>query len=157
MRTRASSDTRTVLALRLDVAHQIARAIARLALSQVAAARRLDIPQPTVSNIVNGRVSAVSLELLIRIAVRAGLQLTLQIGQIPAEAGAFVSGSRSRPGRARKSSLSEAASESVSGFEHRMTAAQRLEAFLEHNQLISQLHAAGRRAEATRRQQAGQR
>jgi len=51
-----SSKFATVMALRLDVAHQIARRVKHLGANQVAAARQLGIPQPTLSKIVNGRV-----------------------------------------------------------------------------------------------------
>src|SRR5579872_238261 len=84
-------DFETVHALRSDVALQIARYTERLGISQLAAAKRLDVPQPTLSKIVNGHTSDLSLELLLRIAVRAGLRITLQTGVIPQEAGAFVS------------------------------------------------------------------
>ena len=47
----------------------------RAGLNQVTAAKRFAVPQPTLSKIVNGRVADLSLELLIRIAVRAGLPL----------------------------------------------------------------------------------
>ncbi len=65
-------DDATVQALRTDLALQISRCLTRRELTQVEAARRFDIPQPTLSKIVNGRVADLSLELLIRIAVRAG-------------------------------------------------------------------------------------
>ena len=66
----------TVQALRSDVALQLARFTQRMGLSQAAAAKRLGLPQPTLSKIINGRVSDVSLELLIRTAARAGLAMT---------------------------------------------------------------------------------
>lgn len=62
------------------MAHQIARRAQQQGVSQLARARHLGIPQPTLSKIVNGRVSDLSLELLIRSAVRAGLPMTLQTG-----------------------------------------------------------------------------
>src|SRR6476620_11120805 len=80
----------TVHALRSDVAYQIARYAERLGISQLAAAKRLNVPQPTLSKIVNGHTSDLSLELLLRIAVRAGLRITLQTGLVPQEAGAYV-------------------------------------------------------------------
>ena len=83
-------EVETVHALRSDVAHQIARYAERLGISQLAAAKRLHVPQPTLSKIVNGHTSDLSLELLLRIAVRAGLRITLQTGLVPQEAGAYV-------------------------------------------------------------------
>jgi predicted XRE-type DNA-binding protein len=149
-----SPDVATVMALRLDVAHQIARRMKHLGASQLAAAKHLGIPQPTLSKIVNGRVSDLSLELLIRIAVLAGLPMTLQTGRIPEEAGAFVSGTSIRGSRAHASALSDEARDSLARSERRLTPAQRLEAFLEHNQLVGELHAAGRKAETERVQRA---
>ena len=152
-----SPEIATVMALRLDVAHQIARRVRHLGVNQLAAARHLGIPQPTLSKIVNGRVTDLSLELLIRVAVLAGLPLTLQTGQTPEEAGAFVSGTSSRGSPAQASPLSDEARASLVHSERALTPAQRLEAFLEHNQLVAELHAAGRRAEDARARNAQRR
>ena len=86
-------DVATIQALRGDVALQIARYLQRQQLNQAAAAKLLRIPQPTLSKIVNGRVSDLSLELLLRIAVRAGLHLVLQTGAVPGGGRRFRSGS----------------------------------------------------------------
>src|SRR5688500_7949336 len=85
-----ASDVATIQALRGDLALQISRCLRRRGLSQVAAARLLDIPQPTLSKIFNGHVDELSLELLVRIAVRAGLPVVMQTGDAPEEAGAYV-------------------------------------------------------------------
>ena len=144
------SDAATVLALRSDVAYQIARRLRQLRLSQLTAARQLAIPQPTVSKIVNGRVADLSLELLIRVAVRAGLPMTLQTGQMPEEAGAFLS-ARSRLGaRSPSSALNDEARSTLARSERSMSPTQKLQAFVEHNSLVEQLRAAGRAAEAGR-------
>jgi predicted XRE-type DNA-binding protein len=145
-----SADIATVQALRTDVALQLARYTQRMGATQVEAARQLGLPQPTLSKIINGRVSDVSLELLIRIAVRAGLFITLQTGRVPQEAGAFNSGAHSGSSRAFRSKLGDAARQSLVQSESRLTPTQRLQAFLEHNQLQSALHQAGRAAEAQR-------
>jgi predicted XRE-type DNA-binding protein len=146
----ASADSQTVTALRLDVAYQISRQIRQSGRSQLAVARALGIPQPTVSKIVNGRVSELSLELLIRIAIRAGLVMTLQTGRVPQEAGAFVSG-QSRPhSRTHASAISDASRAFLTQAERALTPAQRMEAFLEHNQLLAELHVAGHGAEVER-------
>ncbi len=147
-------DMVTVQALRSDVALQLARFTQRMGLSQVAAAKRLGLPQPTLSKIINGRVSDVSLELLIRTAARAGLPMTLQTGRVPQEAGAFVSGTYSRSSRAVRSKLGEGARESLSQAASRLTPTERLQAFVEHNQLLGTLHQAGRVAEAQRERRA---
>jgi predicted XRE-type DNA-binding protein len=143
--------------LRRDVALQVARFTQRLGLSQVVAAKRLGLPQPTVSKIINGRVSDISLELLIRAAARAGLALTLQTGRVPQEAGAFASGTPSQSSRPFRSKLGEEARESLHQSASRLTPAERLQAFVEHNQLLGALHDAGRAAAAQRERKAGQR
>src|SRR5271154_4181839 len=140
----------TISALRSDVALQIASITTRLGTTQTHAAMRLGIPQPTLSKIVNGRVSDLSLELLIRVALKAGLPIALHAGRAPEEASAVVSmaiheappPSRSRTGAAARHSLLQA--------ERRLTPSQRMEAFLEHNQLLASLHQAGRTAEMRR-------
>lgn len=151
------ADVATVRALRLDVAHQIARHAKHLRISQVAAARQLGIPQSTLSKIVNGRILDLSLELLIRVTVLAGLPITLQTGRAPEEAGAFVSESWPAGSRPHASALSDQARDSLTRSERALTPAQRLEAFLEHNQLLAELHTAGRRVETERVHQAQRR
>jgi predicted XRE-type DNA-binding protein len=151
-----SPDMATVHALRSDVALQLARFTQRMRLSQVEAAKQLGLPQPTLSKIINGRVSDVSLELLIRTAARACLPMTLQTGRVPQEAGAFVSGTHSRSSRASRSRLGEEARESLNQSVSRLTPTERLQAFLEHNQLLGALHQAGRAAEAQRVRKAHQ-
>lgn len=141
-------DLETVHALRSDVALQIARYTERLGISQLAAAKQLDVPQPTLSKIVNGHTSDLSLELLLRIAVRAGLRITLQTGHIPHEAGAFVSAGRPSSARAFPSKIAARTHASLQESLRELTPAQRLEAFVEHNQLASELQEAGRVAQA---------
>ena len=95
------------------MALQLARYAHRTGLTQIAAAKQLGLPQPTLSKIINGRVSDLSLELLIRVAVRAGLPMTLQTGLVPQEAGAFSSPTRSRLPRASPSKPGDAARQSL--------------------------------------------
>ena len=85
-------DQTAIKTLRSDLALQIARHVGRDGQTQVAAAKRLAIPQPTLSKIMRGQVEAVSLELLLKVAVRAGLSVVLQTGKDAAEAGVYVSG-----------------------------------------------------------------
>ena len=136
-------------ALRNDVAHQIARYAERLGLSQLDVAKRLDVPQPTLSKIVNGRTSDLSLELLLRIAVRAGLRVTLQTGLIPQEAGAYVAVGRPFSARTFPSKVAARTTASLKEFLRELTPTQRLEAFLEHNQLASELREKGRAIQAS--------
>ncbi len=146
-----SPDEATIHSLRRGLALQVSRAVRRLATTQMAAAKQLGVPQPTLSKLSNGRVDNLSIELLIRLAVRAGLSLTLYTGEVPEEAGVFVSTSTRHPPASRvKSPLADAARHSVEAFERRLTLSQRLEAFLEHNQLLAELHQAGRAAEKLR-------
>src|SRR6204780_4909694 len=88
----ANTDTRTVQALRSDLALQIARHIRCSDKTQVAAAKRLAVPQPTVSQIMHGKVSQLSLELLIRIAVRAELPVVRKRGKEGEGGGALGAG-----------------------------------------------------------------
>jgi predicted XRE-type DNA-binding protein len=138
----------TVHALRSDVALQIARYAERLGISQLMTARRLDIPQPTLSKIVNGHTSDLSLELLLRIAVRAGLRIILQTGLVAQEAGAYVAIGQPFSGRAFPSKIAARADASLKASLRELTPSQRLEAFLEHNQLASELRETGRTAQA---------
>lgn len=138
-----TSDVATIQALRSDVALQIARYVARGEETQITAARRLGIPQPTLSKIVHGRVTELSLELLIRIAVRAGLPVLLQTGKSPAEAGAYVSGVETMEPTRTRSRLSEEAREALNDSGRRLTPEQRLEAHLKHSELVTSLHRAG--------------
>lgn len=150
-----SPDMATVQALRSDVALQLARLIQRMGVTQIAAAKRFRLPQPTVSKIINGRVSDLSLELLIRAAARAGLPMTLQTGRTPQEAGAFVSGIHTRHSRTFRSGLGEQAREASIQSASRLSPAERLLAFVEHNQLLGALHQAGRNAESLRARSSG--
>jgi predicted XRE-type DNA-binding protein len=144
-------DEATIQSLRSDLALQLSRAVHRLGATQVVAAKQLGVPQPTLSKLLNGRIDSLSIELLIRIAVRAGLSLTLHTGDVPEEAGVFVSASDRYPPAIRgKSQLADEARHSRAASDRRLTPSQRLEAFLEHNQLIAELHQAGRIAEKLR-------
>lgn len=136
-------DQATVQALRSDLALQIARHLGRDGQTQVATAKRLAIPQPTMSKIMRGQVEAVSLELMLKIAVRAGLCVVLQTGKDPAEAGVYVSGiTTSNPART-KSRLAEEARHAVSESIRSLSPEKRLKAHLKHSELVTELHRAG--------------
>jgi predicted XRE-type DNA-binding protein len=138
-------DAATIQALRRDVALQIARRLSDLQQTQVEAARLLGIPQPTLSKIVNGHVADLSLELLIRTAVRVGLPLIMQTGSVPEEAGAYVSRTKGHLSKPRSTSkLAASARVALIEDARRLTPEQRLNAMLEQTQLVSELHAAGR-------------
>jgi predicted XRE-type DNA-binding protein len=146
----APPDVATIHALRSDLALQISRVMRHRGLNQLTAAKQFGVPQPTLSKIANGRVADLSLELLIRIAVRAGLPVVLQTGQVPEEAGVFVSGEPMPTLSRTASGLADAARASLSERTRRLTPEQRLAAFLVHTQLGSALHQAGHVAEAAR-------
>lgn len=131
------NDISTLQALRSDVALQISRYVGREKLSQAAAARRLRISQSTLVKIVSGCVSDLSLDLLVRISVRAGLQLVLQTGSVPEEAGAFIAMSTARQGM--RSRLGDAAREATLVAVRAMTPEQRLHAHLKHSELVAHL------------------
>jgi predicted XRE-type DNA-binding protein len=145
-----SSDEATIQSLRRDLALQVSRVARHLGETQVAAARRLGIPQPTLSKINNGRVSDLSIEFLLRLAVRAGIPMTLQTGREAEEAGAFVWGLGRASTHAQGSKLAREARGLRVESERRLTPGERLEAFLEHNQLVGALHQAALAAEERR-------
>lgn len=140
----------TIQALRREIALQVSRTVARCSGSQTEIASRLKIPQPTLSKIKNGRVHDLSVELLLRVAIRAGLVLTLQTGRDSTEAGAFVSAIDRGSIRTNRSKLATEARNSLAAAERRLSRSERLEAFLQHNQLLAELQQAGR---ALRRRQ----
>jgi predicted XRE-type DNA-binding protein len=149
------ADVATIQTLRNDLALQIARAVHARALTQTRAAGKLGIPQPTLSKIANGRTEELSLELLIRIAVRLGLPLVLQTGTAPEEAGVFV---RAQPaeGTGTRSKLADAAQEALAVSARHLSPEARLNAVLEHGRLVTALRDAGRRerVRASRRSRA---
>lgn len=142
----SSPDQATIQALRRDLALQIARHVGRSGQTQVAAARRLAIPQPTMSKIMRGQVETVSLELMLKIAVRAGLPVLLQTGKDAAEAGVYVSGlGTPRPARL-KSRLAEEARRMTHEGTRSWAPERRLAAHLKHSELVAELHRAAMRS-----------
>jgi predicted XRE-type DNA-binding protein len=146
------ADDATIHALRSDLALQIARHVSRSGESQVRESKRLRIPQPTLSKIMNGRIEEVSLELLIRIAVRAGLPVVLQTGTVPEEAGVFVSMRDEEGDGARlPSRVAEEARDDLIEHARRLSPTERLEAHVRHTELVTALHRAGRARSAKTR------
>lgn len=136
-------DQVVIRALRSDLALQVARHVARSGQTQSEAAKRLAVPQPTLSKIMRGDVEAISLELLLRVAVRAGLPVVLQTGKDPAEAGVYAFG-RPAPGPRRlPSRLADAARLEVNDRDRALSPEQRLQAQLKHSELVTALHRAG--------------
>ena len=142
---RKTPELATIQALRSDVAAQIARHVARGGQTQVDAAKQLGIPQPTLSKIMRGKVADVSLELLLRIAVRARLSLDLQMSANPEEAGAYLATRvPPEPGRLR-SRVSQETRAALLNSVRAMSPAERLEAYVRHNELVAELSEAGRK------------
>ena len=139
----ASPELATIQALRLDLALQIARYVQRSGANQVAAAKALSISQPTLSKIANAQVFELSLELLIRIAVRAQLPLVLQTGKDPSEAGVFLSGTATRK-RAHGSRLAYRDRDALAARAQHLTLEQRLDAQLKHSELLAALRESGK-------------
>lgn len=142
-------DQAVIAALRSDLALQIARHVARDGQLQMATAKRLAIPQPTMSKIMRGQVNGLSLELMLKVAVRAGLSVVLQTGKDPAEAGVYVTGSTAREPARIKSRLAETARHELNDSIRSLTPEKRLEAHLKHNELVNELHRAGMRYRRT--------
>ena len=141
-----TTDSLTIHALRSGMALQLARFVQRDGASQSAAAKRLGIPQPTLSKIMRGQVDSLSLELLIRIAVRAGLPFVLQTGKEPMEAGVFVSApssTGSAVGRLHCSGEDEGAQAALSTVVRRRKPPERLEALATHSHALSEERVAG--------------
>lgn len=141
------AEAATLRALRADLALQLARALRARGSSQSQAARELGVPQPTLSLICRGKVDSLSIELLIRIAVRLGLPLVLQTGVDPAEAGVFRTAPErvaagSRPSRAGLSRVADAARLEALEALRSVPATRRLQRFLEHNRQMAALRRA---------------
>ncbi len=75
------ADEATVLALRSDIARAIRKATDGL--KQKDAAKRLKIAQGDLSKIRNGHIDALSLERLIKLCVRLGIDCAAQWGRSP--------------------------------------------------------------------------
>ncbi len=142
-----AADTATIYALRSDLALQLTRLAKRQGRSQVDTARQWGIPQPTLSKIMTAQVTALSLELLLRIAARARLPVTLQTGDEPTEAGVFVTGVPPTD-RVIRSKLADEARAPLASSASHLTAEQRLNAHLEHCQWVTALLQAGQQYRA---------
>ena len=67
--------------LRSELMIAVQEAIAGWGLVQAAAARRLDVTQPRLNDLLRGRVGKFSLDALILLAERAGLSVRLEVGR----------------------------------------------------------------------------
>jgi predicted XRE-type DNA-binding protein len=71
--------TRANLKLRSELMIEIERHIKREGWTQAKAAKRLGVTQPRISNLTRGKINAFSLDTLIRMAVAAGLRVSMKI------------------------------------------------------------------------------
>ena len=71
----------TNLKLRSQLMDAIEAYIAREAITQEEAARRLGVPRSRVSELVNGRISKFTIDKLVNMAARVGLTTQIKIGQ----------------------------------------------------------------------------
>ncbi len=72
------------LRLRSELMIAISQAVAGWGVTQAAAARRLEVTQPRLNDLLRGRINNFSLDALIVLADRAGLEVRMQIGQVAA-------------------------------------------------------------------------
>jgi predicted XRE-type DNA-binding protein len=69
------------MTMRSDLLIALQQRISAWKVTQVKAARRLDITQPRLNDLLRGRIVRFSLDMLVNLADRAGLQVRLQIGK----------------------------------------------------------------------------
>jgi predicted XRE-type DNA-binding protein len=65
--------------LRSELMMAVQEAVAGWGLTQVEAARRLDVTQPRLNELLRGHIGKFSLDALILLAVRAGLSVRVQV------------------------------------------------------------------------------
>jgi predicted XRE-type DNA-binding protein len=65
--------------LRSDLLIAVQEVVAGWGLTQVEAARRLDVTQPRLNDLLRGRIDKFSLDALVLLAARAGLEVHLEI------------------------------------------------------------------------------
>lgn len=65
--------------LRSELMSALQQVITGWGLTQIEAARRLDMPSSRLSPLLRGRINQFSLDALVKLAVRAGLSVTLRI------------------------------------------------------------------------------
>jgi predicted XRE-type DNA-binding protein len=65
--------------LRSELMLAIRQAVAEWAITQAAAARRLEVTQPRLNDLLRGRINNFSLDALTVLAARAGLDVRVQI------------------------------------------------------------------------------
>jgi predicted XRE-type DNA-binding protein len=81
MKTSDLTEQQWLMHLRAVVAERIAQFFSESGVSQAEFARRIGVPQPTLSLVVRGRVGRLSLELLLRMCARSGRRYELTIDE----------------------------------------------------------------------------
>jgi len=76
-----SREEATALHIRSQLAATLEHYITRKGWSQAEAAKTLKVPQPTISKIVNGNIEKLSIEFLVKLAVRVGLPVNVSAGR----------------------------------------------------------------------------
>lgn len=67
--------------LRSELMIAVKQAVARWGVTQAEAARRLEVTQPRLNDLLRGRINNFSLDALVLLAARAGLHVRVQIEQ----------------------------------------------------------------------------
>jgi len=67
------------LKLRSSLMLALKRYIQREGLTQIEAAKLFGVTQPRISNLIHGKINAFGLDLLVKMAVAAGLRVTLRV------------------------------------------------------------------------------
>jgi predicted XRE-type DNA-binding protein len=70
--------------LRSELMSAVGQAVTGWQLTQAAAARRLEITQPRLNDLLRGRINNFSVDALLVLAERAGLKISLKIGRAAA-------------------------------------------------------------------------
>lgn len=78
------------LHIRSQLAAALEQYIERKGWSQTEAARELKVPQPTISKIMNGNIDKLSIEFLVKLAVRVGLPVSVSAGRTTRRGGERV-------------------------------------------------------------------
>lgn len=76
-----SREEAAALHIRSQLAATLEHYIAQKGWSQAEAAKTFKVPQPTISKIVNGNIEKLSIEFLVKLAVRIGLPVNVSAGR----------------------------------------------------------------------------
>ena len=76
-----SREEAIALHIRSQLAATLEQHIEHKGWSQTQAARELEVPQPTISKIVNGNIEKLSIEFLVKLTVRAGIPVHVSSGR----------------------------------------------------------------------------